>query len=297
MEVVKMNETQNGSRFFINDTIIMNSFTIGYLKMAYVPLSEMKIDLDYQRVATKKVDKISNEWDVNKCDPISLSYRNGKFYITDGQHRYLPAVRNGESHLPGIIRTGLTQKDEAKIFVSQNDNVSRLTPYDTFKGNILLEDVVDCTIQRLCKKYNVIISQSQTKGAKGVLGSLTEARSIVRINGANCLEWIFKIIKACGWSDISGGYSSYIMRTLKTSYINNIDDLDKTGEYVCNTLEKTTPSYFRAEAVLEYVERDATSACGMLLMKKIQSLYLEENKLKTLNREEFINAYKKTIAN
>lgn len=289
--------TNNGNRFFINDTILMNSFTIGYLKMAYIPLSEMKIDFEYQRVATKKVDKITNEWDINKCDPISVSYRNGKFYITDGQHRFLSAVRKGETHLPAIIRTGLTQKEEAKIFVSQNDNVSRLTPYDTFKGNLLLEDHIDCTIQNLCMKYNIIISQYQTKGAKGVLGSLTEARSIVKSNGGSCLEWIFKIIKACGWSNESGGYSSYIMRTLRTCYINNINDLEITGKYACSILEKTTPSYFKAEAVLEYVERDVTSACGMLLMKKIQSLYLADNKLKTLNKEEFINAFRKSAAN
>lgn len=274
-KVIKVMEKSKNVRYFVNDTIVMNAFTIGYLKMAYLPLSELRIDYDYQRVATKKVDKIANEWDEEKCDPICVSYRNGKFYITDGQHRFLAAVRKGETHLPAIIRTGLSQSEEARIFVSQNDNVSKLTPYDTFKGNILLGDIVDIAINDLAVKYNLSIKNSPKTNLR-TIGSLAEARTIVKANGKDCLDWIYKIIRASGWNDVSGAYSTYIIRSLSNAYVNNIDDLEQTGKIVRNIFEKTTPMYFRAEAMLEYVERDPKSACSMFLQKLIRDEYIKK---------------------
>jgi hypothetical protein len=228
---------------------------------------------------------------------ILLSYSDGVFYITDGQHRYLAADRNNETHLPAIIRTGLTQKDEAQIFVSQNDNVSRLTPYDTFKGNILLGDKVDGDIQELTTKYNLDIKQS-TGSNKNVLGSLSEARQIVKNNGKDCLEWIFKIIKASRWENEKGAYSSYVIRALKSVYMDNIDDLEDTGKIVCDIFENTTPSYFRAEATIDYVERDVKSACIMLLTKKIREVFIEKNNLKSkvVSKSEFAKIYKSNIS-
>jgi hypothetical protein len=266
----------------------MNAFPIGYLKMAYVPISEMKIDTAYQRVATRKVDKIASEWNREKCDPISLSYRDGWFYITDGQHRFLAADRNNETHLPAIIRTGLTQIEEALIFVSQNDNVSKLTPYDTFKGNLLIGDKTDMAINDICNKYNVLIEKTQTQGKNRVLGSISEARGIVKTYGSECFEWILKIIRASGWLDEKGAFSTYIIRTLKSCYVNNQNNLDSTGKLIVDIFEKKTPLLFKAEATVEYMDTsDIKSACTRYLQKLIKDEYIKQNNIKVMSKDEF----------
>ncbi len=42
----------------------------------------------YQRpVNPKEVDRLIREWDERLLDPVTVSFRDGKFYVVDGQHR------------------------------------------------------------------------------------------------------------------------------------------------------------------------------------------------------------------
>jgi len=44
--------------------------------------------LPYQRpVNPKEVDRLIREWDERLLDPVTVSFRDGKFYVVDGQHR------------------------------------------------------------------------------------------------------------------------------------------------------------------------------------------------------------------
>lgn len=44
--------------------------------------------LPYQRqVDEKEVDRLIQEWDDRLLDPIIVSFRDGRFYVVDGQHR------------------------------------------------------------------------------------------------------------------------------------------------------------------------------------------------------------------
>ena len=44
--------------------------------------------LPYQRpVNPKEVDRLIREWDERLIDPVVVSFRDGKFYVVDGQHR------------------------------------------------------------------------------------------------------------------------------------------------------------------------------------------------------------------
>ena len=44
--------------------------------------------LPYQRpVDEKEVDRLIREWDDRLLDPVTVSFRDGRFYVVDGQHR------------------------------------------------------------------------------------------------------------------------------------------------------------------------------------------------------------------
>lgn len=243
-----------------NDTIIMNALRVGNKRLAYIPLTELRLDEAYQRTRQGTLKNLSKEWDIDKCEIIQVSYRDGVFYITDGQHRYLAAIENGETHLVAEIRTGLTQIDEARLFVEQNKNVKPLTPYDTFNGNILTGDPIDTAINEICKKYNVVVSGIRGAKPPATLGSLSQARIIIKSTGTKAFDWILSVIKSANWTEEGKAYSRIVVRALHSLYVNNKEESDRVKPIVVDIFSKTTPDKFSARATAAFPERDKETA-------------------------------------
>lgn len=80
-------------------------------------------DTTYQRpINVKRVKEIVKDFNPALVNPIKLSYRDGKYYVFDGQHT-LAALKqmNGGKDLAVLcaIYKGLTQQDEAFLFSQQ----------------------------------------------------------------------------------------------------------------------------------------------------------------------------------
>ena len=225
------------------------------LKIASVPVSEMAVDSFYQRVAGSNVKYLTKNWDSKKCDPLYVSYRNDKFYIMNGQHRYLAARERGITYLPCIIRTGLTQKQEAKVFVQQGMGTKKLSVYDTYKGNLLYGEEIDTKIEKVVNDYGLKIIDTNSRSlSRQKIGGITELRTIVKNFGDSCLRWIFDIIKECGWCQESNGYDVAVVRMLKNTYSDyyKTDKLDEVKNIIINFLKRTNPTKFKTHAMVEY---------------------------------------------
>lgn len=222
--------------------------SIGSKKFGMVPVSEMVIDRTYQRVLRARVKRMINNWDYEKCDVLVVSYRDDKFYVVDGQHRYEAAKVRGESYLACQILEGMTQIDEARKFISQNTESSVLTPYDTWNANLLLHDVVDCSVDSACKTFGIEVSMTPGMKKPAVLGSLTTARKIVKGQGRECLMWIFSVLHNAKWDEQQRGHNSTIMRALKIFYVSHKSDLFRYTDRLTCMLHKTTPAILDGRA-------------------------------------------------
>lgn len=73
-----------------------------------------------------KVNKIKREFDPEQVRPVLVSFRDGKYYIIDGQHTALAIYElNGEDGTTLIscdVREGLTYQQEAQLFYDFNTN-------------------------------------------------------------------------------------------------------------------------------------------------------------------------------
>lgn len=73
-----------------------------------------------------KVNKIKREYDPSQVSPVIVSFRDGKYYIVDGQHTALAIYElNGEDGTTLIycdVREGLTYQQEAQLFYDFNTN-------------------------------------------------------------------------------------------------------------------------------------------------------------------------------
>lgn len=72
-----------------------------------------------------------------------VSFRNGRYYVTDGQHTIEARIlRNGGKDLPILckIYTGLTMQQEALFFAEQNGHAAPLTAGIKLRAKVVGED-------------------------------------------------------------------------------------------------------------------------------------------------------------
>ena len=264
--------TTESTQVVLARTVLDNAYEMCGKKVASVPVSLMKLDHSYQRVLSPNVKKLMEKWDNEKCNFLLVSYRDGYFYIIDGQHRYSVAVAKGIVLLPCIILTGLTQHDEALKFARQNEGVTKLNPFDTFKANVACGDTsidevkIDIEIKRVCDLHNVKVKKVSTDNNPKALRSLTRARSIVKTNGAECLDWILAIIENSNWNLCKDAYAADIMVMLKNFYVENIDNISAMEDILLTSvLNSVTPTDLIAMAKYSYSEYAVVTALGLCL--------------------------------
>lgn len=85
----------------------------------------------YQRgVQRKRVEMIAADFNEYVANEPKVSFRNGKYYVVDGQHTIEGRIlRNGGKDLPTLCKvyTGLTMEQEALFFAEQNGHSAPLT--------------------------------------------------------------------------------------------------------------------------------------------------------------------------
>ena len=264
--------TTENTQVVLARTVLDNSYEMCGKKVASVPVALMKLDHSYQRVLSPNVKKLMEKWDNEKCNFLLVSYRDGYFYIIDGQHRYSVALAKGIVLLPCIILTGLTREQEALKFARQNEGVTKLNPFDTFKANVACGDVsinevrVDMEIKRVCDLHNVKVKKVSTDNNPKALRSLTRARDIVRLNGVECLDWILAVIENSNWNLCKDAYSANIMVMLKNFYLEHIDNLSLMEDILLTSvLNSITPMDLVAMAKYSYSEYSVETALGLCL--------------------------------
>ena len=197
------------------ETIIVNATKAdGGSLYASVPLSLMDIDPIYQRQHGPHIKKIAAEWDETKCGTLLVSYRNGRFYIVDGQHRAAAAAMRGVERLYCLIRTDWNRGDEAAAFAAQDIYKYRLNGLDKLKAKIAAGDPHALAVQRVCEKYRVTYRSVKSTDIC-VLRASERAMRIVAEHGEDMLEDIFEILSGTGWRLEKNAYSAYTLYALR----------------------------------------------------------------------------------
>lgn len=124
-----------------------------------IPVYKLKSTNMAQRAFREKhVQNIVNNFDKNKLQPIVVSYRDSIYYIVDGDHRTAAVrVKFGKDFLMECkVITGLTEQEEADLFVSLNEDRIPLTASDDARGKFYAgkQHIVD--LYNICKKNHCV---------------------------------------------------------------------------------------------------------------------------------------------
>lgn len=258
-------------------TVMNNTYFICGKRIASVPVSLLCTDFEYQRgTDSKTIHALIREWDITKCSFLLISYRDGKFYVVDGQHRREAAKYLKVKELPCIILTGLTQSEEALIFARQNRNVKKLNVYNTFDANLCCGDTsipevaIDVKIKEICDKHHVNVGKvNRWNNKEKYLRSLSRARWIIQKEGEECFEWIINLIDNTNWSTCPIAYTKEMITMLKTFYVENKSNLSNMEIYALYVLNKYTPKQIDGKASKDHSEYGITTRLNICFRELI----------------------------
>lgn len=159
------------------------------------PVKTMKVNIsnihmaDYQRTPSdSRIRKIMNEYDPHRDRPIEVSYRDGKYWCFDGQHRTRVHELMGNETILAQVHYGLTYHDEAALFAKQHENVQSVNSKDRWNAAVAsgMKSPETREIIRMCKEYGFEISTESFKVARAdVFGCVCELQKLYKKHGKN----------------------------------------------------------------------------------------------------------------
>ena len=122
----------------------------------------------YQReLNVKRVRKIAARFDPRLVNPPKVSYRNGHYYVFDGQHTIavLKLLNGGKDlMIRCIVYTGMTESEEALLFAQQTGESAKLTPGDRMRAMIYGGDPECMAFLKATEAVGLNLDYAQRRG-------------------------------------------------------------------------------------------------------------------------------------
>jgi hypothetical protein len=146
-------------------------------EIQWVKLGKMKVSALVQReLKPSRVDYLSSVFNLEMLGNPEVSFRDGHYYIMDGQHR-IEAVKNWlgkgweDQCIQCWVATGLSEKDEAEIFLTLNDTLS-IDTFQKFKVALRAGREIEIAIACIVNNEHLVISKDNVPGGIHAVGTL-----------------------------------------------------------------------------------------------------------------------------
>lgn len=166
-------------------------------KIMTIPVMKLKSTSFAQRVFIKShVQKIVDNFDPKQLQPIVVSHRDGCYYIVDGDHRTAAVrIKFGREHLMNcMVVEGLTETEEAKLFIDLNKNRKPLTAVDEAKGRYNSGDKVIRDLYKICEKNHILLDIKVETANKA-----DNASEDVYVGTVKCVRGIERVYRDLGY--------------------------------------------------------------------------------------------------
>lgn len=199
----------------------------------------------YQReIRDGRVKHIVDNFEEIQAELPKVSWRDNKYYMFDGQHTTeARIIMNGGNDLDieCEVYTGLTEKDEADLFVKLNSNKKPVTFNEKMKSNYISgnEDAVE--IINIITNMGINISYTSTASKPNTVGALNKATQIYTKGGQEALKWVLSVAKSA-WGEDKYGMSGAILGGLYVVYNTYNDDKRFLKEEFVRVMSMESPN-------------------------------------------------------
>lgn len=143
-------------------------------RLRWVPIAEMRVNPVAQReLRTHRVSKLVAAFDPEQIGNPTVNLREGTYYIIDGQHRIeaMKAIGWGDQAVQCWTYEGLTEAQEAEIFLKLNDKLS-VTTFDKYKTGVQAGRLAESDVDRIVRFHGLHVARGTAPGAVSCPGTL-----------------------------------------------------------------------------------------------------------------------------
>lgn len=144
-----------------------------------IKLGDIRVSPAAQRELNQsRVNKILDSLDMERLGTITVSSRDGFYWLIDGQHRFnaLKAYWGDgyeEWEIEAWCYFDLTEEQEAEKFLQHNE-VLAVNAYDKFKVGVTAGRPVECDVDRIVRSLGLKVARTQGDGAISAVSALTQ---------------------------------------------------------------------------------------------------------------------------
>lgn len=255
-----------------------NSTEVRYMQLPIRDLiSSQKYQRDYMRKRT--INNIVKDFNPHKLGVIKVSFRDGKYYVYDGQHRLtalLMLYPDGMYNAPCEVHYGLTYKEEAKLFSTQKKDGNGLLPSEEFNSCLEAEDEQAMEIYEIVSEVGLTICLSSGGDKGGKLRCIRKLESIYKKYGSLALQRILWLIKNT-WNGNADSLKNPIIGGVCIFYITHQNEIE--DKVFMKSLGVVSPS-----EIVSKGKSDSSASGDLRFAKAIWRAY--NNRL-TVNRLEY----------
>lgn len=164
--------------------------------LQWVPISLMRtapVNVAQREFRQARGDELVADFNLDAFGTISLSLRDGVYWIIDGQHR-IYACREigwGDQKLQCWVFEGLTEAEEAELFLSLNHQLN-VTAMTKFNVSVTAKREAETEVHRVVEGLGLHVSSSSNDGNIGAVGTLLK---VYHRSGSTGLERTLRIIR------------------------------------------------------------------------------------------------------
>lgn len=193
---------------------------------AIVSINPLLVHVPYwQRdLKIRRTNAIGNAFDPYKWELPKLMHKDGKFYIVDGNHRTVGAIKAGLPAIQYEIIVGETEYKSMELFLEQGQDRGRMTPKDTYNAALFASIPEYVKLKEICNKNHVAV-KGDRKPVENPIGYLTPILDGVKMAKSNpqLLDRILYLIGELKWNAGKSAkegkaYSAKVIRNLKNLY-------------------------------------------------------------------------------
>lgn len=241
------------------------------LQPTFYPLNVDDLHLaDYQRGLKKSRSKrMAEQYDPDIFGIVLVSYREGKYWIVDGQHRVECCRMRGIKTVLCQVLEGLTYEEEASKFYEVNNSRVRLTANHKFNARVERKDADALSIVRALNRYKFTYAKEMSDQGDNCVRAVGTLEKIYKESGYSGLCEVLEILRKA-WNGDSKSLMAEIIRGLNT-FVSNYD-YDK--RFLIRALESNTPWGIsnRAKGSVNNLSRPDRGVC-FHIAKTIRDLY------------------------
>ena len=174
-----------------------------------IPASQLIIPREtYQRdLFSPRAKEIASKFDERIANEPKVSYRDGKYYVFDGQHTIdARKVMNGGEDLPVLCKVymGMDEKEEAMLFSKQTGESARLTPGIRVRAEVFAENGNSIAFLNANADLGIELDYDQERGYMRI-GCINTALDAYQKFGEERYKEAMKIIVAA-WGGVPDSF-------------------------------------------------------------------------------------------